>query len=157
MKYVYLAGPILGCDHDEANDWREHVDVRMQEAIRGLVGISPLRCEPLHGERYAFGGKCPLTTGRGIGGKNEFDVRNCDFVFAYLPKPAEGRLQSYGTLIEIGWARMLNKPVILVSGDPILQQHPVVGHCCDWKVETLDEGIEIIVGLLGGYEGGKNI
>ena len=48
-KYVYLAGPIMYCDRAEANDWRYEVANNLMEG--GLVGISPLRCEPLIGER----------------------------------------------------------------------------------------------------------
>ena len=48
-KYIYLAGPIAGCDKGEANDWRNEVKERF---IDGIVGISPLRCEPLIKERY---------------------------------------------------------------------------------------------------------
>ena len=43
-KYVYLAGPIAGCTEEEATEWREYVCTYFPH---GIVGISPLRCEPL--------------------------------------------------------------------------------------------------------------
>ncbi len=54
---VYLAGPIAGCDKGEANDWRWHVAGKLRAS--GIVGISPLRCEPLVGERYMVGYEDP--------------------------------------------------------------------------------------------------
>ena len=50
-RYIYLAGPIAGLTHDEANEWRTYVQKKFEP---GIVGISPLRCEPLEeGKKYA--------------------------------------------------------------------------------------------------------
>ena len=43
-KYIYLAGPIAGLTEVEATEWRGWVRERLPY---GIVGISPLRCEPL--------------------------------------------------------------------------------------------------------------
>ena len=45
-KYIYLAGPIAQCSYKEANDWRDYVSNKLHENI---IGISPLRCEPMAG------------------------------------------------------------------------------------------------------------
>ena len=44
-KYIYLAGPIAGCTEEEATSWREYVCTVCYP--HGIIGISPLRCEPL--------------------------------------------------------------------------------------------------------------
>ena len=49
ILYCYLAGPIAGCNRAEANDWRAFVSERLPP---GIVGGSPLRCEPLIGRGY---------------------------------------------------------------------------------------------------------
>jgi nucleoside 2-deoxyribosyltransferase len=153
---VYLAGPILGCDKSEANDWRREVADKL--AICGIVGISPLRCEPLVGDRYAANHPDPkFGTARAIGAKNMFDVQQCEIAFVYLPKPEEGRRQSYGSLIEIGIARGLDKPVIVVTDDPFIKQHPVLNAFAAWVLDNLDDGIDVCAGLLAGYAGGKNV
>lgn len=154
-KYVYLAGPILGCTHGEANDWRHYVDNKLKD--HGIVGISPLRCEPLIGERYTAEYPDPrFGTPRAIAAKNRFDVHNCDITLAYLPKEMETNI-SLGTLGEIFWADMADKQVILVSDHPKVVGHPVIDAAVDWKLTTLDEAIDVIIGVLGGYTGGKNV
>lgn len=154
-KYVYLAGPILGCNEEEANDWRRDFCDHLQE---GVVGISPLRCEPLHGERYTMEYKDPrFGVPRAIAAKNMHDVQNCDIVLAFLPTPPPGRHQSFGTLIEMAWARAFGKQVILVTDDPEIRNHAVVDSCCNWVLDTLYEAADVCNGILGGYTGGKNV
>ena len=153
-KFVYLAGPILGCDFGEANDWRQYADAKLKD--HGIVGISPLRCEPIHGERYTEAYPDPrFGTPRAIAAKNRFDVMNCDITLAFLP--ASMPSISLGTVGEIFWADMAGKQVILVSDHPKVITHPVIDAAVDWKLSTLDEAIDVCIGVLGGYTGGKNV
>jgi hypothetical protein len=153
---VYLAGPILGCTGGEANDWRRSVAAELRRA--GIIGISPLRCEPLIGDRYTTDYPDPrFGTPRAIANKNKFDVLNTTLTLAYLPLPTEGRVQSYGTLGELFWANAFGKQTILVSNDTFVMKHPVVDAAAGWKLETLAEAVDVIVGVLGGYAGGKNV
>ena len=116
-------------------------------------------------------------TARAIGSKNLFDVRHCDagiyrvppqelgikweralYQMDKHPVPCVIKPWSVGTLQELAWAKIWNKPAILVTTDPYLLEHPVVNASAGWAVETLEEAEEIIVGLLGGYmPGGKNV
>lgn len=85
---IYLAGPIFGTTGAEANDWRRDMIARL--APHGIVGISPLRCEPMVGERYDLHYADPcFGTPAAILGKNFLDLRACDFVLAHLPTPPE--------------------------------------------------------------------
>ena len=153
-RYVYLAGPILGRTGPEANRWREYVAEKL--ADHDIIGISPLRCEPAGvGDHYdgnyldnRFG------TLRAISAKNRFDVMACDLVLAYMPDIFP---LSIGTLGEIFWADAYGKQVILVSDNPILRDHPVLDAAVAWKLDTLHEGIDVCVGILAGYVGGKNV
>lgn len=166
MKYIYLAGPILGCTKSEASDWRNGVQQEINYRLGGgmmpmkspITCISPLRCEPIIGERYEAGYNDPkFGTARAIGAKNHFDTKQADMVLAFLPKPPEDRHQSYGTIVEIGWAKALEKPVIVVSDDSSIAEHPVIQYCADWFLPDLVSAVDVIVGLLAGYEGGKNL
>lgn len=155
-RTVYLAGPILGCDNMEANDWRRYVADKLAE--HNIIGISPLRCEPLIGDRYTTNYPDPkFGTARAIGSKNFFDLQTCDLTLAYLPIPLPGRQQSFGTVCELAWAHALQKPSILVSNDPFIRDHPVLNTCAGWLLNDLDEAVDVCIGLLAGYVGGKNV
>lgn len=151
MRTVYLAGPILGTTELEAKNWRNAVAAELVH--HGIRGISPLRCEPIVGEVYGTGNNADpmFGTARAIASKNFFDVQQCDITFAYLPKSLEKKSVSIGTVLEIGWAYALRKPVVLVTDDPYLATHPVLNSCAAWLVPTLDQGIELVVGILGDY------
>lgn len=153
-RYIYLAGPIAGCDKSEANDWREYVS--RQLAPHGIVGISPLRCEPIHGPRYMLNYADPkFGTARAISSKNVMDVRNCDLTFCYLPRELNERRPSYGTVCELAWAYIIGKPTILVTDDPYLSEHPVINVNAGWLLPTLEDGIEVVLGLFRDYALGR--
>lgn len=185
---VYLAGPILGCTQGEATNWRQDVADRL--AVHNIIGISPLRCEPIHGEVYTADYPDPrFGVPRAIAAKNKFDVMNCDMGLYVIPKPGKGvhnawddfinnvnqslplpslhdafiagfdarKLHSFGTLGELFWANMAGKQTILVTDDPFIRSHPVIDSAANWKLDTVEEAIDVIVGVLGGYAGGKNV
>lgn len=150
MKTVYLAGPIAGCNRGEANDWRTQLTKRL--SAFNIRGVSPLRCEPLIGERYGVGYDDPrFGTAKAIASKNFLDVQMCDLTLCYLPREMNVRKMSLGTLLELGWAHALRKPTILVTNDPQLIEHPVVQANASWILSTLDEAEEVIVGVLQVY------
>jgi nucleoside 2-deoxyribosyltransferase len=161
---VYLAGPILGCTQGEAMNWRATVAAKLEPA--GIVGVSPLRCEPIHGDRYTADYPDPcFGVPRAIAGKNRFDVRSCDMGLYFVPKPEAGRLHSLGTIGELFWANGDGKQTILVSNDPFILGHPVIDAASNWKLDVsgvapenyFDDAIRVIIGVLGAYSGGKNI
>ena len=143
---VYLAGPIGGLTSDQAKGWRHNISEEL--AQHGIRGISPLRCEPATHGVYAPSGDedDPLFgSAMAIGSKNEFDARSCDIILAHLS------FISIGTLIELGWGKALNKPVIVVSEDSFTRSHPDIIHCASWMLTHLDEATEVIIGVLGDY------
>lgn len=147
MRTVYLAGPILGCTKGEANDWRDAFSASLKRS--GLVGVSPLRCEPLIGDRYTMQYADPrFGTARAISAKNRLDVRMADMTLCYFP---EGYPFSKGTLVELAWANAYEKPTILVTTDKSIADHPVVQACASWVVESLDDALDILIGVLAVY------
>jgi len=146
-RTVYLAGPIAGLTEGEAKDWRSDVSERLLE--HNIMGISPLRCEPATDGRYDISttqnGDNLFGTAQAIGSKNEFDARNADMILVYLPSP------SIGTIIELGWGKALNTPTVVVTDDPGIKLHPVIRHCSSWSLDTLDEAVDVIIGVLGDY------
>lgn len=147
---AYLAGPIAGCNQSEAKDWRAYVGTKLHAS--GITAVSPLRCEPIVGEEYALQYDDPrFGTPAAISGKNWFDTANADLVLAYLPKQLNDRRPSYGTIIEIGWAIGMRKPVVLVTDDEHLAHHPLIARNVDWILDDLTTAIDVIEGLLGIY------
>jgi nucleoside 2-deoxyribosyltransferase len=156
-RTVYLAGPILGCTYEEANDWRTWVSESLKDY--NIMGVSPLRCEP-----YTAGGTYQMQyddarfgTAKAICSKNIFDTKMCDMVLAYLPLSEEGYTPSYGTVAEIAWAYALGKSVIVVTDDPAIYSHPVISGCASWMLGDLEEAMDVIIGVLGIYAGGRNV
>src|SRR5438105_76508 len=122
MRTVYLAGPILGCTRGEANDWRNAMIRELADV--GIIGVSPLRCEPLIGDRYDMNYPDPrFGVARAIAGKNRMDVKMTDMTLCYFPL---GAPFSKGTLVELAWANAYEKPTILVTPDKSIADHPVV-------------------------------
>lgn len=154
---VYLAGPIVGCTFDDANNWRYYVDEKLKPY--GIRGVSPLRCEPLREKVYPAQGADPkFGTARAIGAKNVYDVRNTNMTLAFIPKPPEGSRHSWGTLCELAGAHFINKQTILVTDDPDVLEHPVIDAMAGWVLPDFDHAIEVIIGVLGGYTPeGKNV
>ena len=150
-KYIYLAGPIAGLTDVEATEWRGWVKERLRY---GIVGISPLRCEPLkEGMVYTDDGATdPMwSDARAINAKNWLDTESSDLVLAYLPKEMNDRRPSIGTIIEIGWSIGLRKPLIVVSDDEYLMEHPLIQRNASWRLENLEDAVEVITGLFGDY------
>jgi hypothetical protein len=83
---IYLGGPIFGATGAEANDWRHDMTARLEP--HGIRCISPLRCEPIVGDRYdtQYDDPC-FGTSEAIVSKNFLDVQNCDMALMYFPKP----------------------------------------------------------------------
>jgi nucleoside 2-deoxyribosyltransferase len=150
-KYVYLAGPIAGLNEEEGTGWRNEVDLMLPDNI---IGISPLRCEPVKpGMRYDDPGAVEKlwSDPRSINAKNWLDTESSDLVLAYLPKQYNDRRPSIGTLIEIGWTIGLNKPLIVVSDDNQMLDHPLIECNAAWRLNELDDAVEVIIGLFGDY------
>lgn len=145
---VYLAGPIVGCSESEAKDWRAFVSDMLDE---GIVGVSPLRCEPAVAGFYKGTYDDPLFgTLRAIRSKNIIDVQTCDVVLAYLPKSMNTRRPSYGTTWEIGMATAYNKPVVVVTDDPTIREHPAFGGA-PWVLPTLTDAVVLINSIYAVY------
>lgn len=149
-RYVYLAGPIAGKSKAQANNWRSEISARLRP--HGIIGISPLRCEPLVGRKYKLNYDDPrFGTQNAINCKNWFDTTNCDLVLAYMPQELNDDRPSWGTAMEIAWAVAMGKPVILVSDMKGLVNHPLVAANRIWTLDNMDDAYDTIVGVLGDY------
>lgn len=159
-RFIYLAGPIAGCSYKEATDWREAVQ---EDFLPGIVGISPMRLKEwckrtrkirdvkqyakiADEQEWLISGESHAIRARDFN-----DVRTCDMVFAYLPKVLNDRRPSWGTSIEIGWASAQQKPLVLVTDDKNLSNHPLVRESAGWIVPDLGTGVQVVNSVFGAY------
>ena len=138
-KFVYLAGPIEGCTNHEINQWRQKCYTGFNDFI---VGVNPYRAEREADDPEAR---------KRIVMKNYMDTKSCDLVFAYLPKEINARRHSYGTTFEIAWGYSMQKPVVIVSDDVRVHDHPLmdISGALFWDLE---EAIDYVNILLEPYD-----
>lgn len=152
---VYLAGAIAGLEYGEATDWRLLAKHRLAE--RGIEALSPMRAKDALGARndgristnfqdYANLGA--FFTSRGIMTRDCNDVRRCDALLVnVLDLPADR--PSYGTVMELGWAYLLNKPAVVAIEDwHVFDRHPMISETMPFRASTLDEAIDLVAVLL---------
>lgn len=149
----YLAGGIAGLTGAEMLDWREHAARLLGE--RGIEALNPMRAKEelvadgarLGHDFRAYEKRGAFFTSKGIMTRDSTDVRRADALLVNLlglTKP------SLGTVMELGWAFVLNKPVVVAieaSGNPH-DGHPMIHETMTFRVETLDEAIDSVAILL---------
>ena len=142
---VYLAGPISGLSWSGSTEWRDYVSNKLSP--QGIECLSPLRFKNfLEGELRIEGSyeEHPLATARGIYTRDKGDVSRADAILVFL---TGAERVSIGTVMEIAWADMLNKPIILVSEDSNIHNHPMINESIGYTLSTLDEAIDVIRAL----------
>ena len=147
--FVYLAGPVTGHTVSNVNDWRYELKSKFP---KNIVGVSPLREQEAENPVYKIWTDEPkFGSPMAISGKNWYDTLKCDVVLAYLPKQMNDQHPSYGTVIEIGWAIGVRKPIILVTDDPNLSEHPLIKTNVNWIFDNFDDAVHTITGIFGTY------
>ena len=146
-KLVYLAGPITGLSYSGVIDWREKVKVDLADV--GLVGLSPMRHKKFLGEERVIKDayqKIPLASQRGLTTRDRFDVGRSDVILANVLRAQK---VSLGTVLELGWADCLRKPVILViEENGNCHDHAMLREIVSFRVSDLDDAIDLAKSLL---------
>ena len=149
MKRVYLAGPITGLTYGDCTDWREYAQKTLGAV--GITGVSPLRaknylktCEgELIGDEYF---DKVLSCAKGITTRDRWDAMNCDLLLVNL---LGAEKVSIGTMIEYGWADAARNPIItVIEEDDNRHDHAMVRELTGFRVETLDEGLNVAKAIL---------
>jgi len=143
--YVYLAGPILGSTYSGATKWREHVITLFPENI---VCLSPMRDKQylqnagiIDKTVYAD----QLSTPKGINTRDRNDVLRCD---AVLVNFLDADIISVGTCIELGWADILRKPVVIAMKETDIHYHKMVRDIAGYIFPTIEESAEMVKKIL---------
>lgn len=147
MPTVYLAGPISGQTYAGATDWREYAICRLAEW--GIVGLSPMRGKAYLSGETRLADHYPehvACTVKGITCRDIWDVRRCDVVLINL---LDAKEVSIGSMLELGGGFVLNKPVVLCMQPGNPHWHGMVLEMGDFRVDTLDDGLDVVRMLLG--------
>lgn len=141
MKTLYLAGPITGLSYGESVNWREYVSNHLPEYI---AAVSPMRGKQYLDKEQVIAlsyEDIPLSCRKGITCRDRYSVMACDMLFVNLLGATK---VSIGTVMEIAWADMLRKPIVLVmEKEGNVHEHPIIQEVVGFHVHTLDEGIAI--------------
>jgi len=139
---VYCAGPITGFSYDEVNFWRLYVEDSLGEEFEI---ISPMRNKQfLRNEEIIQTDYNELiSTSKGIFCRDKWDVQRCDILLVNF---YNSKNISIGTVAEIAWAHLLNKPIVLVTNNE-LYNHPFINEMVNFTVDNLDDAIEVIRNL----------
>ena len=143
---VYLCGTITPDPVHLA--WREEAEERLDKLGVGVV--SPVRgkdprdwtldgTDSARPTTYANGGFVP---------RDRRDLERCDAVLLYFMADGAPDRQSIGTWVELGWANILDVPVVIVTDMKEVSGHPFVWRSAAKVCETLDEGLEYLAFLL---------
>jgi len=141
MLTVYLAGSISsGAEH---LNWRDLAAGVLKDA--GITVLSPLRFQSP--DNFTHGGLHDATVPDGFMVKVDLaDVRKADAILLVYWK-GFGR-QSVGTWAEFGVAMELGTPVVVVTDDPNVADHPFIRCGAAAITNTVEEGLEWIIKML---------
>jgi nucleoside 2-deoxyribosyltransferase len=144
---LYLAGPIAGLDYEGCTDWRKVVT---HSLFQKMECYSPMRGKSfLMGKGVLHGGDYPdhvLSSKKGIMGRDFNDVKRADALLVNLLNPPA---VSIGTVMEIGWAYCMQKPVVMImEKNGNIHDHLMVNECCTYRTDDLEEAIALCELLL---------
>lgn len=151
---VYLAGAISGLTYSDSEDWRDEAKVLLEN--QGLTGYSPLRKKEFLKDvvgKFTADDKIegsynvhPLSTSKGIVTRDNFDVTGSD---ALLVNLLGAERVSIGTVMEIAWAWDKRIPIILVCDEENIHwKHPFINEMVPFRVNTLEEGVDLVSSIL---------
>lgn len=145
--YIYLAGPISGLTFGEATDWRTDASVEIARALPHVVALSPLRNKTYFDRQHTMEDSYEqllFSNQRAITVRDRFDCLRSDAILMNL---LGAKKVSIGSMIELGWANEIKKPIVVVMEDDNIHNHAMVREIASWIVPTLDQGLEVIKGL----------
>jgi len=143
---VYLAGPLTGRSYAECQNWR--IKVESQLMPYGIACFNPLRGQDLLSDEDELqsGYDHYLVTEKAITCRDYWDVSRADVVLVNL---LGAETVSVGSVMEIAWAYVFRKPLIVVMENDNVHQHGMIKTVAWYILDNLDAAVELIVDLVG--------
>ncbi len=154
MDYlIYLAGPITGLTWPEATEWRVEAHNRFADASMSsnnkYICLSPLRGkEYLKDEtdiKHSYD-EHQLSSAKMINSRDMFDVKRSNLLIVNLKN---AKRVSIGTVLEIGAAFILGKPIIVIMEPDNVHKHSMLSEQATAIVDDLDAAIYFALQILG--------
>lgn len=145
---VYLAGPISGLNFVGATDWREYAKGELKQF--GVKALSPLREQEHLKSVGTFTNAAaetarllsPMSTPVGLTTRDRWDATRCDVLLVNL---LGARTVSIGTVMEIAWADLVRKPIVMAiepdGSNP--HEHAMLNNSIGFRVSTLWDAIDV--------------
>lgn len=147
---VYLAGSLTGSTTSTALEWRQHAfnkltkyGIRVFSPTRGKT-FDPTKPIAIDSEKDLGGAE---NTCRAINMRDYLDTVKADLLLVYLDTTTP--MPSMGTVAEMAWAWDHRIPIVCcVPENSVYMRHPMVSEFITYRVDTIDEGIDIAVSVL---------
>ncbi len=142
---VYCAGPIIGVTYNQSVDWREYVSSKLPpyiKAVSPMRGKNYLTHETSVKDSYE---NHPLSSQKGITCRDRMDVMRADMLLVNFLNATK---VSIGSVMEIAWADMGRKPIVLVMKEDNIHAHSMIKEVSGFIVPNLDEAITIVTAVL---------
>jgi nucleoside 2-deoxyribosyltransferase len=133
IQRVYLSGPMTGFSFNDANNWRVYL-TQLLEAIPNIKCISPTRSlEFLEHKKQEYidqniwdSEENIITSASFASHRDYHDIVSSNLVFVNLFDELKKGKVSIGTMIEVGIAFALKKPIILLMEENNHHNHPLL-------------------------------
>ena len=134
---VYLCGTISKDPQHLAWRMRAEQELRSLVPTTGFHVLNPLRFQdPVN---FSQDGLHDSTVSDSfMADVDMMDVRRADVLLVVFWKQER---QSLGTWMEMGAAAVLGKPIVLVTNDPLVADHPFIHRFASVVCKTVEEGI----------------
>ncbi len=147
MNIVYLCGPINGKTYeDSADGWRKTVSTLLEspqiEVFSPMRGKKHLKGKTLGSQGYELN---PLTTAKGILGRDFNDVKRCDVLFVNF---LDSNIVSIGSVAEIAWAYSMQKPIVVCMSVDNIHDHLFIKQMATYVVDNLLDAARITKSIL---------
>jgi len=146
---VYLSGPISGKTYEGATSWRddarrflEGYGIEVLDPMRGkasLQGQSKIEDRPDVGD--------VLVQDAAIFHRDHWDVQRADIILVNLSEA--GKRVSIGTVMEIAFAWVYRKIIILILPPGTVHEHAFVRYPASMRTEVLDDGLQLVLRTCG--------
>jgi len=140
MLKVYLAGPIAGKSWEEATGWRNW----FIEKFDNIEFLSPLRGKEYLEKESSIQGSYEtmvLSSSRGLTTRDRWDCTRADVVIINFLGADK---VSIGTVMEIAWADLKRKPIILIMDRDNIHNHPMIRESVGYVVGSLEEASYVL-------------
>ena len=130
---IYLAGNIHGLEREDCEGWRKRAKEKLDDY--DIKTFSPIRGNSIDMQGY----DCDDLSGRGAVQRDLGDIDNADLVLAKMDFPG------IGTSMEIMYAGIRHKPVLLITTSDKVKNHYWIRYFATRIFSNLEDALDYII------------